>query len=135
MDVFVGSGSPRQRLRSFYSPKTALPGSGWIIESMARVERSGREVDELVVRRGAERRLVHHWYLETRGLWDEIVREFLALESSPFARPTRGLAVRLSTPIAGGETPADAEKSLRAITGLLQEPLALLMEPRGKRGN
>ena len=135
VDVFVGSGSPRQRLRSFYSPKTALPGSGWIIESMARVERSGREVDELVVRRGAERRLVHHWYLETRGLWDEIVREFLALESSPFARPTRGLAVRLSTPIAGGETPADAEKSLRAITGLLQEPLALLMEPRGKRGN
>ncbi|HEX5067700.1 MAG TPA: EpsI family protein [Myxococcota bacterium] len=134
VDVFVAAGSPHQRLRSFYSPKTALPGSGWIIESATRVERSGRMVDELVVRRGSERRLVHHWYLGTRGLWDETVREFLALEFSPFARHTRGAVVRLSTPIDGGEMPADAEKPLAAMTALLEEPLAMLVEPRGASG-
>ena len=134
VDVFVGAGSPRQRLRSFYSPKTALPGSGWIIESATQAERSGRMVDELVVRRGSERRLIHHWYLGTEGLWGETVREFLALEFSPFARHTRGAVVRISTPIDGGEAPADAEKPLQAMTALLEEPLVKLMEPRGATG-
>ena len=135
VEVFVASGSPRQRLRSFYSPKTALPGSGWIIESAARVERAGGEVDELVVRRAAERRLVHHWYLGTRGLGEEILREFLALDASPFARPTRGVVVQLSTPIGGGEMAADAQRQLQATSSSLQPYLAALVSPRGKPGN
>jgi EpsI family protein len=135
VDVFIGSGSPRQRLRSYYSPKTALPGSGWIVESAARIERLGVEVDELVVRRAAERRLVHHWYLGTRGLGEETVREFLALDASPFARPTRGVVVRLSTPIGGGETAEDAEEQLEAMTSVLQPYLSAVVPPRGTQRN
>jgi len=131
VDVFVGSGSPRQRLRSFYSPKTAIPGSGWIIEEQSRRDRGGVPVDELVVRRGSERRLVRHWYLGTTGMLEETVREFLALDLSPFARPTRGVAVRLSTPIDGGASREDAAATLDAMAERLREPLDSLMKPRG----
>jgi exosortase len=132
VDVFVGSGSPRQRLRSFYSPKTAIPGSGWIIEEQTRREVAGVPVDELVVRRGAERRLVRHWYLGTTGLLEETLYEFLALDLSPFARPARGVAVRLSTPIDGGASREDAATTLDAMSERLREPLGTLFEPRGK---
>ena len=131
VDVFVGSGSPRQRLRSFYSPKTAIPGSGWIVEEQTRRDIGGVPVDELVVRRGAERRLVRHWYLGTTGLLEETLREFLALDLSPFARPTRGVAVRLSTGIDGGASREDAARALDAMTSQLREPLESLMKPRG----
>jgi len=130
VDVFVGSGSPRQRLRSFYSPKTAIPGSGWIIEEQTRRDLGGVPVDELVVRRGAERRLVRHWYLGTTGMLEETVREFLALDLSPFARPTRGVAVRLSTPIDSGATREEAAATLDAMADRLHEPLDSLMKPR-----
>ena len=131
VDVFVGAGSPRLRLRSFYTPKSALPGSGWIIEDETQSERDGVPVDELVVRRGAERRLVRHWYLGTTGLLEETKREFLALDQSPFARATRGVVVRLSTPIDGGASRERASASLDAMADLLQEPLGELFQPRG----
>ena len=133
VDVFVGAGSPRQRLRSFYSPKSALPGSGWIVEEQARRERSGVEVDELVVRKGAERRLVHHWYLGTSGLLEEIAHDSLALDASPLARKVRGVVVRLSTPIDGGAPREEAEARLGAMAELLREPLSRLMQPQGER--
>lgn len=131
VDVFVASGSPRQRLRSFYSPKTGLPGSGWIIEERARREVSGLAVEALVVRNGAERRLLVHGYLGTGGLLEEILRDALALDQSPVARGWRPVVVRISTPIAGGRTRESAEAALGAIAELLREPLRQLMQSPG----
>jgi exosortase/archaeosortase family protein len=131
VDVFVGSGSPRQRLRSFYSPKTAIPGSGWIIEEQTHRDLAGVPVDELVVRRGAERRLVRHWYLGTTGLIEETLRDFLALDLSPFARATRGVVVRLSTPMDAGISREGAAATLDAMADRLRDPLESLFRPRG----
>jgi EpsI family protein len=134
VDVFVGAGSPRQRLRSFYSPKTALPGSGWIVEEETRRERAGVAMDELVVRKGSERRLIHHWYLGTSGLLEELAHDSLALDESPLARKVRGVVVRISTPIDGGETREQAEARLDAMADRLREPLSQLMQPLGDEG-
>jgi EpsI family protein len=119
VDVFVAAGSPRQRFRSFYSPKTALPGSGWIIEERGTRELDGRNVDMTVVRKESERRLVYHWYEGTRGLWQELVREALALDASPFARDRRGVAFRISTPLGTSETRDHAEQRLEQMAALL----------------
>jgi EpsI family protein len=131
VDVFVASSSPRMRLRSFYSPKTALPGSGWTIEAHASREWQGTALEELVVRRAAERRLVHHWYLGTGGLFEETLRELLALDASPFARDARGVVVRLSAPIGPGGSVEDARARLERMALALQEPLGGLFEPPG----
>lgn len=131
VDVFVASGSPRQRLRSFYSPKTALPGSGWIIEERSRRELAGLDMEMLVVRRGAERRLLVHGYLGTRGFFDEVLRDALSLELSPLARDWRGVVVRISTPVAGGRTRESAEAVLGEMAALLREPLKQLTNSPG----
>jgi exosortase len=131
VDVFVASGSPRQRLRSFYSAKTGLPGSGWIIEERSRREMSGLELEALVVRNGAERRLLVHGYLGTGGLLEEVARDALAIDMSPFARDWRGVVVRVSTPIAGGRSPESAEVALGELLELLREPLKQLIRSPG----
>jgi exosortase len=115
VDVFVAAGSPRMRFRSFYTAKTALPGSGWIIEEQGRGERAGREVDVLVVRKGAERRLIHHWYEDTGGFAEELLREALALDASPLTRPRRGVVVRIETPLEGLHPRERAEMRLQEV--------------------
>jgi EpsI family protein len=129
VDVFVAAGSPRQRFRSFYSPKTALPGSGWIIEERGARELEGREVDVLVVRKESERRLVYHWYEGTHGFGQELVREALALDASPFTRDRRGVVVRISTPLGASETREWAEDRLEQMASLLEPVLNPASQP------
>jgi exosortase len=119
VEVFVAAGSPRMRFRSFYTAKTALPGSGWIIEEQGRAERRGREVDVLVVRKGAERRLIQHWYEHTGGFGEELLRELLALDASPLTRSQRGLVLRVETPLESFQPREKAEARLDEMSDLL----------------
>lgn len=109
VDLFIGLGNRDQRARSLFSPKTALPGSGWIVEETgaARLEPGGLEVDAQLVRSRASRRLIFHWYAGTDGLGDETLRSLLAIDSSPLRRPGEGVVVRISTEVAG---PGRAER-------------------------
>jgi EpsI family protein len=132
VDVFVASGSPRQRLRSFYSEKTALPGSGWIVEEKTRGEVAGRAVDVLVVRKDAERRLVYHWYLGTSGFLEELARDALALDLSPWARTWRAAVVRLATPLEGPRARERAEARLAEMATLLSDSLNRISAPPGE---
>jgi EpsI family protein len=135
VDVFAAAGTPRLRLRSFYSPKTAVPGSGWIVEEQSRTVVAGRDADVLVVRRGAERRLVYHWYQGTRGFGEEVVRDVLALDQTPWARHWRGSVVRLSTPLDALSPRAVSQKRLEGMVDLLDTALkALSQEPGEKEG-
>lgn len=132
VDVYVASGSPRLRLRNFYSPKTALPGSGWIIEERGFASSDGRELETLVVRKGSQRSLVHHWYLGTRGLLEETLRDAVGIDLSPWARPWRGVVVRLSTPLEGTDGREHAEQRLTAMAQLLAPYLNEVSQaPRG----
>jgi EpsI family protein len=109
VDLFVGVGDRNERRRSPFSPKTALPGSGWIVEEResVRLEPGGLEVDARLVRSRASRRLVFHWCAGTDGLARETLRSLLALDASPLRHPGEGIAVRISTEVAG---PGPAER-------------------------
>jgi hypothetical protein len=134
VNVFVAAGSPRLRFRSFYTAKTSLPGSGWIIEEQTRSELDRRALDVLIVRRGAERRLVHHWHVGTRGFGEELLRETLALDASPLARAHRGVVVRLETPLESLRPRGDAEARLEEIRGYLLDSLEkTISDPGGMR--
>ncbi len=130
VDLFVGVADRGLRVASPFSPKTALPGAGWIVEERgtATLEPGGREVGAQVIRAGARRRLVYHWYQGTRGLGNEVVRSLLALDASPLRRPGAALVVRLSTGLEGRDPASrgDAEGRLRRFFEALRERLALL---------
>jgi exosortase len=101
--LFFGLGSPFQPGRSALSPKTALPGSGWIVEERSSVvlEPDGRVVEASVLRSGGSRVLSYHW-TEGASAWPiEALREFLALDSSPFTNRQGVRVVRIGAALVG----------------------------------
>jgi exosortase len=140
VDVFLGLGWRSGRARSALSPKTAIPGSGWILEAEDPVvlPPDGREVRSLLFRSETQRLLVYHWYEGSLGLMAETVRALLAVDASPLRRAEEILAVRIATdvdsPVAAGRPPA-AERlasfypALRGLIDALQRDARLA---RGK---
>jgi hypothetical protein len=114
LDVFLGLGWRPGRARSALSPKTAIPGSGWILEADDTVvlPPDGREVRSLLFRSETQRLLVYHWYEGSLGLVVEIARSLGAVDASPLRRAEEILAVRMATdveaPVAKGLPPAAA---------------------------
>jgi len=99
--VFIGVGDHSRRTRTPFSPKTALPGSGWMQVAAGRrvVGPDRREVDWAILRRDTQWRLVYHWYEGSAGVWSEALRALLGLDAGPWRRERDGLVMRLSTPI------------------------------------
>ena len=130
VELFVATGVRSSRYRSFHAPKTALPGSGWIVEAHVTRVLAGRQVEELQVRRGTRRLLIHHWREGTAGLGAEAVRTALALDVSPYRRADHPVVVRLTTPI--GPSPralAAGRERLREFTRQIQPALQHLSSP------
>jgi EpsI family protein len=130
VDLFVGVSNHASRLRAPLSPKTRLPGSGWIVEEAGResLDTIGKEVDFLVLRSGTRRVLVHHWRQGADGILAESLRSLMALDQSPFRRSRHTVVVRTTTEM-GAPSPQNrrrAEERLArfsaAISGAL-DPL------------
>ena len=117
VDVFIGVGERSQRLSSPLSPKTALPGSGWIVEETGEVtlEPGGLVVESRVVRSRTSRHLVYHWRAGSGGLWGETLRSLLALDASPLRRLGDVLVVRIGTAVYGPDEAARREAAERLL--------------------
>src|SRR5207247_932293 len=83
VDVFVGVGWRAGRARSALAPKTAIPGSGWILErSEPRTPApGGAAVWSGIYRSGTQRLLVYHWYEGAEGLVTETLRALTAIDA------------------------------------------------------
>jgi len=101
VELFVGTWLYGHRFQSAFSPKTAFPGSGWIVEESLVLRLVGRSADARVLRRGTRRLLTAYWYDGARGLGGEALRALLALEASPLRRPYTPVVVRIATPFSG----------------------------------
>jgi EpsI family protein len=138
IDVFLGVGWRQGRARSALSPKTAAPGSGWMLESeQPRVlQPDARVVRQLVFRSGSQTVLAYHWYEGATGLASETMRTFLALDASPFRRARDILAIRATTriegPLSSGLEPAAAR--LDALYAELRRAIDRLPAPLDQAG-
>lgn len=114
VDVFVGIGWRPGRARSPISPKTAVPGSGWIAaaDETRVLEPDGREVRRILYRSDTQTLVAYHWYEGSGGLALEALRAWAALDASPLRRSGEIIAVRMTTdvvgPVATGLAPAEA---------------------------
>jgi EpsI family protein len=117
VDMFIGVGERGERLRSPVSRKTALPGSGWIVEhtQVVALEPGGLEVESRVVRSRSRRRLVYHWQVGTESLGSESLRSLLALDASRWRRPGEVLVVRIGTALEGPDAAARQEAAERLL--------------------
>jgi exosortase len=131
VDLFVGQAAA-SRMRSYFSPKVAYPGSGWILEREEPTTIAGRAATLAVVRRGSTRMLVAHWYEDSPGLAAETARALLSLDTADFARDRIPLAVRLATPLASTQEPAfeRSRARLERFAEGLSPALQILSSPR-----
>ena len=116
IELYVGVGNHARGTRGSLTPKTRVPGSGWITEEIRNltIGEPGIVVEERVVRSSARRRLVFHWIEGTDGFADEVWRSLLGLDHSPWHRRRESLVVRISTALDGprGESRQKAEARL-----------------------
>ena len=133
VSLFVGTGTRTSRYRSFHAPKTAYPGSGWIEEAREVVQTSdGRWREELRLRRGTRRVLVHHWREGTASLGVEALRTALALDVSPLRRESSPIVVRISTPLSRGSDARLAGRArLESFAAQIRPALKQIASPRG----
>jgi EpsI family protein len=137
VDVFLGVGDRSQRFRSALSPKTALPGSGWVVEERGRLEleAGAPTADSLLIRSGTRWVLVYHWYEGSEGVAWESLRTATALDASPWRKRGDPLAVAVSTEL-GGPGPEErqaAAERLRAFLPALQVQLEFIARDLGRK--
>ncbi|MGE3623408.1 MAG: VPLPA-CTERM-specific exosortase XrtD [Bdellovibrionales bacterium] len=115
----------RQRLGAMtHSPANCIPGGGWHIEnkrteSLTLADGKTLTFTRLFIRRGEASQLVYYWYDERGRNFTELyaAKWYLLLDSISMHR-SDGALIRLLTPLADGETDADAAARLNAFLEL-----------------
>lgn len=134
VELFVGTWHHGRRYHSPLSPKTAFPGSGWIVEETRSLRLGDRQVYARVMRKGARRLLVSHWYEAAGGLVVETLRALFALDASPLRRPQAPAVIRIATPFSATPTgQGAAEARLAGFAAKIENGVKNLVAPRGPR--
>ncbi|PZX13514.1 exosortase D (VPLPA-CTERM-specific) [Palleronia aestuarii] len=106
-----------------HSPEVCLPGSGWEIAWLERVDIAPEigldepyNINRAVIQKGEARMLAYYWF-EQHGrhvAWDFAAKLWLLWDGITIGR-TDGALVRLITPIGRGESQVDAEARLQDV--------------------
>lgn len=101
IEVFWGVGEHLDRFRTPFTPKTAFPGRGWVVEDSGQIHLAGTEseITWRLLKSGTHRVISYHWYEESQGLLRESLRSFFAIDRSPFSRELPVMAIRMATEI------------------------------------
>lgn len=102
-----------------HSPRVCVPGGGWSITDLERVEvkLENRDVpirvNRAVIQNGLNRQLVYYWFKQRgRDIANEYFMKWYLLTDSLTMNRTDGSLVRLVTPILPNEKEGDAERRL-----------------------
>ncbi len=115
---------PSQRAGdTIHSPKNCLPGAGWtpVVANRITVDVGGHapfQANRYLIARGDERQLVVYWYwAHNRAVASEYAAKFYLVTDSIRMHRTDGSLVRLSMPIAPGQSLESAQKILLEWAG------------------
>ncbi len=116
VELFVGVGDESERVSSFRSPKTAFPGSGWVVEAegMKWLPAIGQDVEWRLLRSGPRRLFSYRWHRGAENPFRDAVSDTVSLATSPLRSPGGwdGFVVRVTTRLDGpGDTGLDAAAS------------------------
>lgn len=115
IDLFVGYFPSQRTGNTIHSPQNCLPGAGWTPIEAGRFQLTlpdGKlaSLKRYVLAKGPDRLLVLYWYQEHgRVVASEYWAKFYLVADAIRLNRTDGALVRVSTPIARGESPANAQ--------------------------
>ncbi|WP_425041424.1 VPLPA-CTERM-specific exosortase XrtD [Primorskyibacter sp. S187A] len=123
VNLFAAWYSKQTEGSGIHSPEVCLPAGGWEIFSFEEktVEMPNTiygtfNLNRAVIQKGLQKQLVYYWF-EQRGkrLTNDYVAKFSVVYDSLTMGRTDGAMVRFVTPIAGGESEADADARLQRL--------------------
>jgi exosortase D (VPLPA-CTERM-specific) len=122
INFYVAYYESQRKGLSPHSPRVCVPGGGWSITEIERMEIDveNREIplniNRAVVQNGRHRQLVYYWFKQRgRDIANEYWMKWYLLTDSLSMNRTDGSLVRLVTSILPDEKDADADKRLQAF--------------------
>ncbi len=120
VNFYIAYYESQRKGASPHSPRVCIPGGGWLITDLQRVEvpveglQAPVPVNRVVVERRDRRQLVYYWF-EQRGrrITNEYWMKWYLFRDSILRNRTDGALVRLTTPIHGEDGDAAADRLLR----------------------
>lgn len=118
VDLYMAYFKSQRTGATIHSPQNCLPGAGWAPVESGRLVIDGLDGEPITVNRfriakGMDQRLVLYWYQSHgRVVASEYWAKFFLVADAIRLNRTDGALVRVTTPIAQGETPAEAESRL-----------------------
>ncbi len=124
VNFYVAYYESQKRRAAPHSPRVCIPGGGWEITDMARIEVEGFPVNRLLIKKGLQKQLVYYWY-QQRGkiVANEFEMKWHLFKDALFLNRTDGALVRLTTPIMGDEAEFVAEQRLQDFFKAVQPVL------------
>lgn len=123
VSLFIAYFASQRAGDTIHSPKNCLPGAGWapIQTDRITVAADGHapfQANRYLIAKSDQRQLVLYWYwAHNRAVASEYAAKFYLVTDSIRMHRTDGSLVRLSMPLAPGESVENAEKDLVAWAG------------------
>lgn len=96
-----------------HSPRVCIPGGGWEIARLQRIEANGQPANRVVIKRGAEEQLVYYWFAgRGRNVANEYLNKWYLFQDAIFENRSDGALVRIVTGVGPGETLEDADRRI-----------------------
>jgi len=109
-----------------HSPRVCIPGGGWQISDINRIEVSGLPVNRIVVKKGRSEQLVYYWFQQRgRLIANEYFMKWYLFKDAILLNRTDGALVRITTPVSPTENIKEADKRLASFA---QQLLPVLPE-------
>ncbi|MCK5889230.1 MAG: VPLPA-CTERM-specific exosortase XrtD, partial [Methylococcales bacterium] len=107
-----------------HSPRVCIPGGGWQISDISRIELAELPVNRIVIKKGQSKQLVYYWFQQRgRMMSNEYYMKWYLFKDALLLNRTDGALVRVTTPVSPLESIEDADKRL---VGFTQDLLPIL---------
>ena len=130
VNLYVAYYESQRKGLSPHSPRVCIPGGGWSISDLNRVNidlESGKTVpvNRVIIQNGEHKQLVYYWFKQRgRDIASEYWMKWYLLTDSLSRKRTDGSLVRITTPIGQKETIAIADERLRGFLSMVNPLMA-----------
>ncbi len=126
INFYVAYYASQRKGVSPHSPRVCIPGGGWQISAIERLQLDKLAVNRIVIKKDNYQQLVYYWFQQRgRKMANEYYMKWYLFNDALFLNRTDGALVRLTTPVLATESIEIADQRLQ---GFLQNLLPILPE-------
>ncbi len=130
INLYVAYYQSQRAGQSIHSPKSCIPGGGWLIDSAKTISipisdsNQPLMVNEVLIKKDEAQQLVFYWFQQRgRNMTNEYLVKWYLLWDAITQQRTDGALVRVTTSISPGEDITNARERLMEFTGLTHTTL------------